>query len=238
MSNLPPRPQDIIVEKWLPYRPQKRRVVFQRAAAVQSIAVPRNLIIEWEAPDVEIINQCKDLGVVDADPEDYRRRFGADLKQSHDLPTCVSQAVSRAASNATSVVSTSTSVSFTTQQQPVYVAPQPTYSAPQPTYSSLQPTYSAPQPTYSAPQPTYTASTNSSYVAQSPCNNTVNSGQGAPVAKVPNGNCTVQEFSQYLASSNHSAVNAVPELEGEVNALRLVDLNRHGLQQYSNYVSK
>jgi hypothetical protein len=87
MSNLPPRPQDIIVEKWLPYRPQKRRVVYQRAGSLQQL-VPRNLIIEWEAPDVEIVKQCKDLGVMDADPEDYIRRFGGELKQANELPTC------------------------------------------------------------------------------------------------------------------------------------------------------
>jgi hypothetical protein len=87
LSHLPQRPQDIIVEKWLPYRPQKRRVVYQRAVSCQQL-VPRNLIIEWEAPEVEVVKQCKDLGVMDADPEDYCRRYGNELKQASELPTC------------------------------------------------------------------------------------------------------------------------------------------------------
>jgi hypothetical protein len=87
LSNLPPRPSNVIIEKWLPYRPQKRRVVYQRANAAQQHA-QRNTIIEWEAPEVEIVQQCKDLGVVDMDPEEYCRRHGNTLLQSHELPTC------------------------------------------------------------------------------------------------------------------------------------------------------
>jgi hypothetical protein len=87
MSNLPPRPPNVIVEKWLPYRPQKRRVVYQRASGQQAQQV-RNTIIEWEAPEVEIVQQCKDLGVVDMDPEEYCRRYGNELLQSHQLPSC------------------------------------------------------------------------------------------------------------------------------------------------------
>jgi hypothetical protein len=68
MNNLPQRPRDIIVEKWLPYRQQRRRVVHQRGGEVRGL-IPRNLIIEWESPDVQVTRQCKDLGVVDMDPE-------------------------------------------------------------------------------------------------------------------------------------------------------------------------
>lgn len=85
LSALPPKPQAIVVEKWLPYCAQKRRVVFQPSNA-QAEYQCRNLLIEWEAPEVEVEKVCKNLGVEDADPEEYERQYGADLKDESELP--------------------------------------------------------------------------------------------------------------------------------------------------------
>jgi hypothetical protein len=84
-SNLPQKPQNVLIEKWLPYRPQRRRVVFQRSCR-PTPPNPRNTIIEWEAPDVEVEKVCRELGVVDADPEEYVRRYGPELKRREDIP--------------------------------------------------------------------------------------------------------------------------------------------------------
>jgi len=91
LSNLPAKPQNILIEKWLPYKPQKRRVIYEKACGRQQDN-PRNLVIEWEAPEVEVEKVCKDLGVVDADPEEYRRRYGSELKKACEIPDlCCSQ---------------------------------------------------------------------------------------------------------------------------------------------------
>jgi len=85
LANLPAKPQNILIEKWLPYQPQKRRVIYQKSC-VQPPPNPRNLVIEWEAPDVEVQKVCKDLGVVDADPEEYVRKYGPELKSACEIP--------------------------------------------------------------------------------------------------------------------------------------------------------
>ena len=142
LSNLPPKPQNVIVERWLPYKQQKRRVVYERTCAAAP-PNPRNLIIEWEAPEVEVVKVCKDLGVVDADPEEYIRRYGNELKDASQLP--------------------------------------------------------------------------------SECQNSAQIDD--------NGNQVVRRVT---AAESHQS--DLPELEGEVEALRLVDLNRFGLQAYANQV--
>ena len=86
LSNLPPKPQNILIEKWLPYKQQKRRVVYQPSCQAQQ-QNPRNLVIEWEAPDVEVEQVCQNLGVQEACPEEYVRRYGSELKQSCEMPT-------------------------------------------------------------------------------------------------------------------------------------------------------
>lgn len=86
MSKLPERPPNIIIEKWLQYRVPKRQVKFLRSSSTSFI--PRNLIIEWEAPGVKITRKCKDLGVHHQDPAEYVRLYGAELKNTNELPTC------------------------------------------------------------------------------------------------------------------------------------------------------
>jgi hypothetical protein len=85
LTSLPPKPQNVLIEKWLPYKPQKRRVVYQRSCR-QVPPNPRNLVIEWEAPDVEVEKVCRELGVVNADPEEYVRRYGNELRQPNQIP--------------------------------------------------------------------------------------------------------------------------------------------------------
>ncbi len=44
---LPPKPRDIIIERWIPYQSttQKRKVIVQRAEELKPYPPPRNVII-------------------------------------------------------------------------------------------------------------------------------------------------------------------------------------------------
>jgi hypothetical protein len=62
LSNLPAKPQNIIVEKWLPYKPQPRTVRYEKAQVVAPVD-PKNLIIEWESPEVRFYNIFQTLNI-------------------------------------------------------------------------------------------------------------------------------------------------------------------------------
>ena len=51
---LPAKPQSVIIERWLPYKEQKRRVIFQQAQNVQQTEKVRNLIVQWQSPQLNI----------------------------------------------------------------------------------------------------------------------------------------------------------------------------------------
>lgn len=92
LPEIPAKPQNIIIEKWLPYEDAgARRVIYEKPCSQpQPSCPPKNVVIEWEKPCVEIKQEFKELGVVQADPEEYRRRynFNKDIK---DLPSIVGQ---------------------------------------------------------------------------------------------------------------------------------------------------
>ena len=85
LPTIPPKPQSVLLEKWLPLKSQKRRVVYQRAEKDCVLPNPRNLVIQWEAPEVEVQREFKNLGTQLADPEEYSRRFGTDLLRHEDF---------------------------------------------------------------------------------------------------------------------------------------------------------
>jgi len=83
---LPAKPRDIIIERWVPYGAmQKRRTIVQRAAAAVQYAAPRNVIIQYEAPQVRIVRQFQRLGVTAENPQAYIARYGAQLRDSVTL---------------------------------------------------------------------------------------------------------------------------------------------------------
>ena len=74
----------------MPYSEVKRRVIFQKPAEADAVVVkPRNVIVQWEAPQVNIRKEIKYLGVIRANPAEYVSRYGATLRQSSDLPSFV-----------------------------------------------------------------------------------------------------------------------------------------------------
>jgi len=90
LAPLPSKPQSVIVERWLPYSQVKRRVIFQRSNERDPVIMkPRNVVIQWEAPRVNIKKEIKYLGVIRANPVEYVQRYGTSLKTSRELPDFV-----------------------------------------------------------------------------------------------------------------------------------------------------
>jgi hypothetical protein len=90
LAPLPSKPQAYMVERWLPYGEQKRRVIFQKNTVADPVVQkPRNVVIQWEAPQVQIKKLFKDLGVIRANPVEYVEKYGASLKQHVDFPDFV-----------------------------------------------------------------------------------------------------------------------------------------------------
>lgn len=47
---------------------------------------PKNLIIQWEPPRVEVRKKITYLGIVRANPEDYAKKFGNKMITAHNIP--------------------------------------------------------------------------------------------------------------------------------------------------------
>ena len=90
LAPIPTKPQNVIIERWLPYGETKRRVIFNKAAEVSAQVIkPRNVIVQWESPSVNIQQQVKYLGVIRANPAEYVQKYGPSLKQPNSLPTFI-----------------------------------------------------------------------------------------------------------------------------------------------------
>ena len=83
----PAGPQDIIIERWLGYGRRTRNVNFNPAPpAGPAPHVEKNVLIEWEAADVDLRTEYKFLGVQEADPRSYLSQFGTTLVDASRLP--------------------------------------------------------------------------------------------------------------------------------------------------------
>lgn len=68
----PEKPREIIYEKWLPYKPvPERKVIVERCKTFEKQPAPKNLIIEYEKPPVQIDKLVSEEGVIRADPNTY-----------------------------------------------------------------------------------------------------------------------------------------------------------------------
>lgn len=72
----------------LPYGPQKRRVIYEQSNT-KSQETPRNLIIQWEAPNVTYKTSINWLGVEIVDPNEYAAKHGNTLIKTENLPQFV-----------------------------------------------------------------------------------------------------------------------------------------------------
>lgn len=81
---------DIIIERWIPYNVlANRKTIVQRAEEPKPYPKPRNVIIQYEAPQVRIVRQFQRLGVTPENPQEYVQRYGTSL---YDSQTLVQQA--------------------------------------------------------------------------------------------------------------------------------------------------
>ena len=67
----------------------KRKTIVQRAEEVKPYPKPRNVIIQYEAPQVRVVRQFQRLGITPENPQAYVERYGASL---FDAQTLVQQA--------------------------------------------------------------------------------------------------------------------------------------------------
>ena len=91
LPQIPAKPQDIIIERWLGYQRRTRNVNFQPAAALIPAAAPKNVLIQWDSPDVDVRQAFHFLGVQQADPAAYLAQHGALLSDASQLPKEVAQ---------------------------------------------------------------------------------------------------------------------------------------------------
>jgi hypothetical protein len=89
-ERLAPQPAaagDILIERWLGYGRRTRNVIFRPAAPLLAPArAEKNLLIEWEAADVDLRQEFKFLGVQEADPRSYLAQHGNSVVDSSRLP--------------------------------------------------------------------------------------------------------------------------------------------------------
>ena len=55
LPQLPCKPQSIIIERWLPYKQIKRKVIYAKTSDAHSdslVVKPKNIIVQWEPPKV------------------------------------------------------------------------------------------------------------------------------------------------------------------------------------------
>lgn len=92
LATLPSKPQSVIIERWLPYRQVKRKVIFAKSNEKEIVMTkPKNVIVQWQAPQVTVQKEFKDLGVVRANPIEYVQRYGSSLKRAIELPSFVKE---------------------------------------------------------------------------------------------------------------------------------------------------
>lgn len=90
LAPLPSKPQAVIIERWLPYSQVKRRVIFQKPTVADPVVVrPRNVIVQWETPNVTIKKEIRFLGTIRANPVEYVQRYGPTLKTFTEFPDFV-----------------------------------------------------------------------------------------------------------------------------------------------------
>jgi hypothetical protein len=82
----PAKPQQVIIDRWLPYEQPQQRVVYKPAKPPCLIPDPKNVTIIWSEPDVDVTQVFVNLGVHNTDPAEYTARHCASLIQADALP--------------------------------------------------------------------------------------------------------------------------------------------------------
>ena len=86
---MPAKPQAVINERWLPYESRKRRVIYQAPQPDPVYCKPKNVIVQWDAPNVRVEQVVKYLGIVNANPQEYITRYGETLRYAQQFPDII-----------------------------------------------------------------------------------------------------------------------------------------------------
>ncbi len=86
LPELPQLPPDIIIERWLGYKKRQRRVIFRPATPLKLLPVPKNVLIQWDSPDVVLTKEKISLGIEITDPVEYAAKNATNLVESNQLP--------------------------------------------------------------------------------------------------------------------------------------------------------
>ena len=90
MPPIPQKPQSILIERWLPYNDISRRIIYQKPSSPKHSTQPsKNIIIDWQIPDVQVTQEFKYLGIEETNPKEYRQKYAKQLHSSDKLPDFV-----------------------------------------------------------------------------------------------------------------------------------------------------
>ncbi len=89
----PDKPQDVHIERWLPFKDIKRKVILNPKPADPVVCKPRNIIVSWEKMKCSKVNtEFKNAGVEKADPKIYMAKHGRkNLKAVNEMPSIVNE---------------------------------------------------------------------------------------------------------------------------------------------------
>ena len=93
LPQIPAPPPPVLIERWLGYPEQTRQVRFIPGRKLAPLAAPKNLLIKWDSPSVQVRHQLNYTGVTIADPDQYRAKHGSNLVPSHMLPPIANEFV-------------------------------------------------------------------------------------------------------------------------------------------------
>lgn len=89
---MPTKPQDVILERWLPYRDQKRKIILNPKPEDPIQLIPKNIIVEWKRIECSSIKtDIKNLGVEKTDPSKYVEQYGNTLMNAYEMPEIVNE---------------------------------------------------------------------------------------------------------------------------------------------------
>lgn len=87
LPELPDPPQNVFIERWLPFKDIKRKIILRPRPNNPRQCKPKNIIVNWSIiPCCRITQEIKDLGVEQCDPIEYLQAYGESLIPSDQLP--------------------------------------------------------------------------------------------------------------------------------------------------------
>lgn len=94
LPELPKKPQNVYIERWLPHKDRKRRVVLKPKPSdpTQCRCKIRNIIVSWDKINIgSVKNVIKNMGVEKTDPVDYVTTYGPSLVSNAEFPEIVNE---------------------------------------------------------------------------------------------------------------------------------------------------